>query len=324
MILPETILNLKTFAQNLKVVVIGDAMLDKYITGTVDRISPEAPVPVVNQTSVETKVGGAANVAMNFKAWGCETHLIAITGKDDAAEELRSSLESLHIRYKLIALEDRITSVKTRIVSNSHHLLRIDHESKNYLTSESEGLVLKTILEYVSLAEPEMIILEDYNKGLLTDRIIRSVVEWGKTNNVFVGVDPKETNFFSYEGVDLFKPNLREAAQAAGVGGEIEKILPVVREWRKKFSISSIAVTLGNQGIHIQNEEENMRVSPEKAIDVVDVCGAGDAVISVLALALHSGLTIKESGDLANLAGAYVCTHSGVIAVDPVKLAAWI
>lgn len=324
MVTRNTIHELRAFAQGKKIVVIGDAMLDKYITGTVDRISPEAPVPVVNQRSVETKVGGAANVAMNFCVWGCETHLVAITGLDETAKELKQMLDELQIKHHLIGLEDRPTTVKTRIVSSSHHLLRIDFESKEYLDSVREENVLSSILGYLNSVQPEMIVLEDYNKGLLTDRIIRTVIEWSKSKNVFIAVDPKELNFFSYEGVDLFKPNLREASLAAGNVTDLGNLLENVSGWRKKYSMSTVAVTLGNQGIHMKTDNADLRVSPEKSIDVVDVCGAGDAVICVLSLGLLYGLNAKESGDLGNLAGAYVCTHSGVVAVDPDMLAAWI
>jgi rfaE bifunctional protein kinase chain/domain len=311
-------------AKGLKAIVIGDAMLDRYIYGTVDRISPEAPVPILSHQGTEVKAGGSANVAQNLAAWGCNTTLIGLCGHDQNARLLTELLENQQIRPHLFKSEFRPTTVKTRVVALSHHLLRIDEESTQYLTGNEEILAIDHILTYLKEEEPSLIILEDYNKGFLTEKIISSIIGYGKENGVFIAVDPKDKNFFLYQGVDLFKPNLREASQAARRHLTQEDLNTLCEEWRKAMNINTIAITLGSHGIYLQNKNEGIQVLPERSIDVVDVCGAGDAVICALALGVMSGLDLKASGTLANLTGSFVCSHSGVVAIDVEQIYQWI
>ncbi|HEX5113313.1 MAG TPA: PfkB family carbohydrate kinase, partial [Saprospiraceae bacterium] len=177
---------------------------------------------------------------------------------------------------------------------------------------------------YLNQFDPELVILEDYNKGLLTAKIIETILDFCRTRKVFVAVDPKEKNFFTYRSANLFKPNLREASEAKHAQLRMEDLQAVSTEWQKKQDFQTVAITLGSQGIFIQDGSAGAQIKPDREIDVVDVCGAGDAVICALALGLVSGLDAKKSGSLGNLAGAYVCSHSGVVAVNVEEIYQWI
>jgi len=324
MITREDLQKVRNKAASIKAVVIGDTMLDKYIYGIVERISPEAPVPILTHNSTELKAGGAANVALNLAAWGCKTSLIGLTGTDLNGEELKKILDRNSIKHHLFESPNRPTTVKTRVVASSHHLLRIDEESAEYVNGKEEQSVSQFINDALSEERPDLIIIEDYNKGLLTEKIINQVIEFGQRNNCFTAVDPKEKNFMNYGQADLFKPNLREAILAAHRNLSSEDLGALGDEWRKTMNFNTIAITLGGQGVFLQDQEGTVHILPSREIDVVDVCGAGDAVICALALALMSGLNLKKSGALANLTGAYVCSHSGVVTIKPEEIESWI
>lgn len=314
----------KQKAEGLRAVVIGDVMLDKYVFGTVDRISPEAPVPIVNLHHTDVKAGGAANVAANLAAWGCDTSLIGLVGKDAHANVLASLLANQHISHGWITSENRPTTVKTRVVASSHHLLRIDEESSEYLSGDEETNAIEKVKSYLQQFQPQLLIIEDYNKGLLTEKMITTILAYCHDHKVYVAVDPKEKNFFSYTSANLFKPNLREASEARHQSLQMENLEGVCHDWQQTQHFETVAITLGSKGIFIKDGSPGQWVKPEKAIDVVDVCGAGDAVICALALGLSSGLNAEKSGSLGNLAGAYVCSHSGVVAVNPEEIYHWI
>ena len=324
MITREDFQKVRQKASTLKALVIGDAMLDKYIHGHVDRISPEAPVPVLKHHSSETKAGGAANVALNLSAWGCDTTLIGLIGNDAAGTELISILDEKKINHHLYVTNDRPTTVKTRIVAASHHLLRIDEESSAYLDAFEESKVTDFIRRIVVSENYDLVIVEDYNKGLLTEKIISSILKDAKDKNAFIAVDPKEINFMLYAGADLFKPNLREAMQAAQRDLGPDDLEELADNWRKGMHFQTLAITLGAQGVFLQDNEGSVIISPTRTIDVIDVCGAGDAVICALTLGRLSGLDLAKSGALVNLTGAYVCSHSGVVTVDPLEIESWL
>lgn len=311
-------------AKGIKALVIGDAMLDRYIFGIVERISPEAPVPILSHQRTEVKAGGAANVALNLAAWGCQTTLIGLAGNDSNADILADLLENQHIHHHLFRSKLRPTTVKTRVVASSHHLLRIDEESVEYLAGDEENQAIDHIIRYISTYKPHLVILEDYNKGFMTEKIISAIIGIGREHGVFIAVDPKEKNFFHYKGVDLFKPNLREAGLAAFKQIEDNDLSELCAEWRNSMSINTIAITLGANGMYLQNASEEKHILPEQAIDVVDVCGAGDAVICSLAIGMICGLDLQSIGSLGNLTGAYVCSHSGVVTVNVEEISQWI
>ncbi len=324
MITREQIDQVRKKASGLKALVIGDAMIDRYIYGTVDRISPEAPVPILSHQHMEVKAGGAANVALNLKAWGCQTSLVGLTGDDPNSALLGNLLDSQMINHHFFKSKDRPTTVKTRIVASSRHLLRIDEESEEYLHGEEEQQAMNYISGLLTREKPDLVILEDYNKGFLTPKIISAIIHQCKAGGIFIAVDPKEKNFFQYQEVDLFKPNLREAGQAARTSLTPDDLSDLCTEWRKAMNINIIAITLGSQGVYLQNKKDDLQVVPGQTVDVIDVCGAGDAVICSLALGIFTGLDLKECGTLANVTGAYVCSHSGVVTVDVERIHQWI
>lgn len=324
MITASTIERVWAKARTIRAMVIGDAMLDRYIYGRVDRISPEAPVPVLSHQYAETKAGGAANVALNLAAWGCKTSLIGLTGNDPNAQILGDLLLSQGINHHFFKSNGRPTTIKTRVVASSHHLLRIDEESVAYLTEQEEADALEYVLKTLRAEKPDLIVLEDYNKGFLTEKIITSVIGLARQLGVFIAVDPKDKNFFCYHDVDLFKPNLREAGQAVRRRLTVGELKSVCEGWQKEMDIRTIAITLGSQGIYLHHDGQHVHCMPDRSIDVVDVCGAGDAVICSLALGIMSGLPMQEIGALANVTGTYVCSHSGVVAVDVNVLNQWV
>lgn len=316
MITREELNLVRNKAKGLKAIVIGDAMLDKYIYGTVDRISPEAPVPILTHHITELKAGGAANVALNLAAWGCDTTLIGMTGKDSNSALLAGMLEKANIHHHLFESDTRPTTIKTRVVASSHHLLRIDEESTTYLNGGEEKAALSHIVDYLQQTKADLIIIEDYNKGFLTSEIISGIIATAKQWNAFIAVDPKEQNFFNYHGVNLFKPNLREASHAAGKLLSIGELSDLAERWCQQMSLGALAITLGAQGLYIHDDHSQIHQPPGHSIDVVDVCGAGDAVICALALGKMSGLKLEAIASLGNLTGSYVCSHSGVVTVD--------
>lgn len=311
-------------AANLKALVIGDVMLDQYIHGQVDRISPEAPVPVLSHLHTEFKAGGAANVALNLAAWGCRTTLVGMTGLDENAKVLSNLLDKQGILHQFYSSGKRPTTVKTRVVASSHHLLRIDHEVNEYLDHDEEKAVENLILAILQSDTPDLIIMEDYNKGLLTPDLIRFIIQEGKKRGAFIAVDPKDKHFFTYTHVDLFKPNLREASQAAHQHLQPIDLEALSTKWRNEMNINTIAITLGGNGVFLQTPDESRLIPPGKSIDVMDVCGAGDAVICALALGQMSGLSADACGGLGNATGGYVCSHSGVVVMDVDLIYQWI
>ncbi len=324
MITKEDLLHVLAKAKNLKAIVVGDAMLDRYIYGTVDRISPEAPVPILAHQRTELKAGGAANVALNLAAWGCETSLVGLVGKDENAILLKELLESHSIKHKLISCDNRPTTIKTRVVASSHHLLRIDQESSAYLRGNEETMVINELLAFIEIKKPSIIILQDYNKGMLTADLIRKVEKFCTEHDIFLAIDPKEHNFSIYGHANLFKPNLREASHAAQKTLTHDDLSELAENWRKTRHIQTVAITLGSQGLFLQDEHNERYIRPDREVDVVDVCGAGDAVICSLVIGLISGLTLEKSGELANLTGAFVCSHSGVVAIDTAEIMTWV
>ena len=324
MITKEDLLHVLAKAKNLKAMVVGDAMLDRYIYGTVDRISPEAPVPVLAHQRTELKAGGSANVALNLASWGCRTSIAGLAGHDENATLLKTLLEKQNIRHKLIPCINRPTTVKTRVVAASHHLLRIDEESSIYLHGEEEGRVVDALMAFMEEVRPDLVILQDYNKGMLTQKVIQTIENYCREHKVFLAVDPKEHNFSAYRGSDLFKPNLREASHAAQKALLLTDLPALAENWRNTHRIRTVAITLSGNGIFLQDEDSETHIRPDRAVDVVDVCGAGDAVICSLALGMISGLTLEKSGEMANLTGAYVCSHSGVVALDTAEILKWV
>ncbi|MFT4204026.1 MAG: PfkB family carbohydrate kinase [Chitinophagaceae bacterium] len=308
------------FAQfsSIKTVVIGDVMLDTYWWGHVDRISPEAPVPIVSIKRKEFRVGGAANVALNTEALLAPTTVFSVIGQDDDADILSALLEQNKINASYIIRDkSRPTTNKIRIMGRSQQMMRIDYEEIKPIPPEMEEKLIASFLQYVTTEKPAVTILEDYNKGILTPYVIKSVIAICKDNNVIVAVDPKSKNFFQYQGVDIFKPNLKEATEALGlldISVSDDNLRQIHAHLQERLHHSTSFITLSENGVFFQNEKNFFR---QKAFlrDIADVSGAGDTVIAVAAVVFALTKDMQLAASIANLAGGLVCEELGTAAI---------
>ncbi len=307
----------------LKVAVVGDIMIDAYLKGKVNRISPEAPVPVVSLSKHEERLGGAANVALNLVALGARPVMCSCVGNDDNARLLVDLLKKSGISGEgLVFSPDRMTTVKTRVIGNNQHLLRIDSEQTNPISTDEEDRLISNVR---SLIEDgiDVLIFEDYNKGTLTKRVITELITLAKQHNIITTVDPKKENFFTYRGVTLFKPNLKELTEGTNVlfsyGSEPEKLKKAVDILEDKLQNDISFVTLSEYGVYIKDKNGEYHF-PAHIRNIADVSGAGDTVISVASLCLAAGAPIHYIASLANIAGGLVCEESGVVSIDKKRL----
>jgi D-glycero-beta-D-manno-heptose-7-phosphate kinase len=308
--------------QLMKVLIIGDVMVDSYIFGKVDRISPEAPVPVVNVQRKESRPGGAANVARNIKALGATPILAGCIGKDRDGDELMRMLSAEGLSTEGMIKLDRPTTVKSRIIGNHHQLLRIDDESEEDLQSQEAEIVEKKIMQLLAEVKFDAVIFEDYDKGLISDSLIKAVVEYCNNQSIIVTADPKKRNFLSYFGVDLFKPNLKEIREGLKISvnpASDESLRIADEQLRFKLNHRYSLITLSEHGLIYCNGHDLVRI-PAEEIHIADVSGAGDTVISAATLCLAAGLDMKSTAAIANLAGASVCERVGVVPVDASEL----
>ncbi len=305
--------------RNCNIAIVGDIMLDKYIFGHVSRISPEYPVPVVDVVKETFRLGGAANVAVNIRAMGSRTSLFGLTGADADGDIMRDLLAGHNLPLSSVIRDtSRPTTCKTRILSQNHHIVRVDHESRNQISEALENVILEQIK--ASIDDFDAIILEDYNKGVLTTRLIKSITCLAAENKVPVLVDPKLERFFDYRDCTIFKPNLAEVASSLGIvppesDSDIEKACARLIE---KIGCRHLVITRGEKGMTICND--TCTHIPAATIDVADVSGAGDTVIAMLALGAASGLDIVTSAEIATLAASCVCQEVGAAPVKPDKL----
>jgi len=307
--------------QDQRIAVIGDVMLDRYMWGAVQRISPEAPVPVVEVVAETTKLGGAANVAHNILSLGAEPIPMGVVGEDPHGEELRRLFEAAGMRTDGILVDShRPTTMKTRIIANDQHVVRADVESKLDL---SDGLAEELVGVFRRLLPTiDGVILQDYNKGVLSPLLIHQIVQICREQGRFVAVDPKFKNFFAYRNVDLFKPNTRETEQALGARIDSdEELLASAEELFARLDCQSILLTRGERGMAIFSApKEKPVLVPTKAQKIHDVSGAGDTVISTLVVAKLAGATLLEAAILANYAAGIVCGEVGVVPIDRNRL----
>jgi rfaE bifunctional protein kinase chain/domain len=297
---------------SLRVLVIGDIMLDRYLRGSVGRQSPEADVDVLDHSETTSKIGGAGNVALNFKALGAATSIISIIGDDKSGLELKDLLEKEGVDHCLIKDIERPTTVKTRIIADDQHLLRIDFEKTKAISSKIEAEVLAKTIDQFETALPDIIVLQDYNKGLLTSSLIKKIINHSKERDVFISVDPKKENFWAYRGVDLFKPNLRETEEA--LSSELKENsawVEAANQLKSRLHAKNVVVTLSEHGILLLNDD-SCKLVPTDPVEIVDVCGAGDAVLAILSVLLHLGVDFEQCGLWANKVGAQICQTSGV------------
>ena len=293
-----------------KICVIGDMMLDHYINGSCDRISPEAPVQIVDVANEVYSLGGAGNVLKNLNAFGCAASIISITGNDDASLVVADELERLKPAfYHLVKDDDRRTTIKSRVIVNRHQLIRLDKEDKIYCSEA----VASQILDFLKskITEIDVLILSDYCKGVLTPQLIKSIIKLCADNKVITVVDSKAKDLSPYYGATLIKPNKKEAELASGISITDDKTLELACKKIAEVTASPIiVVTLSEEGVAIYHQNKITK-KPTKAIDVFDVTGAGDTVIAALAFALANNMSISEACDFANSAAAIVVAKFG-------------
>ncbi len=304
----------------LKVLIVGDIMVDSYIWGKVERISPEAPVPVVLIDKREKRMGGAGNVALNVQAMGAIPVLCSVIGDDPEADMLINLMNhSGLITDGIIRSEHRITTLKQRIISGSQHILRVDSESDKELSKEEEKVFLDKVKDF--LPDIDVIIFQDYDKGALNKLIIEEIIGLAKDKGIPTVVDPKKKNFLSYNGASLFKPNLKELKEGLkiDISNDLDKVKDAVVQLRKVMQFENSLITLSEKGVYIESEDENHHI-PAHIRKISDVSGAGDTVISIAALCTALKLSPKFTAGLSNLAGGLVCEYVGVVPVNKESL----
>ncbi len=310
---------------SLKVAIVGDVMLDTYWWGNVERISPEAPVPVVALKHKELRVGGAANVALNVVSLGADTSIFSVIGADEDGKQLDRLLSENKISTAyLIADKKRITTNKTRVMSRNQQMMRLDAEMVTDIDKGLEDALIEKVEQYFSAGPPDVLIFEDYNKGILTERVINALIELCKKHNVVTTVDPKRKNFLSFKGVTIFKPNLKEIKEGLNLlidpidKNSLQHMHTVLKE-NLQHEISFI--TLSENGVFYQ-QNENLQLIPTHVRNIADVSGAGDTVIAVASLVYAATRQMHLAAEMANIAGGLVCEEVGTAAIKKDKLLA--
>jgi len=309
---------------NKRVAIIGDVMIDSYVWGYADRISPEAPVPVISVTKRESRLGGAANVALNIKSLGATPIMIAISGNDEKGAELVKLMQTAKIGTNgIIQSQDRKTTVKHRVIASNQHILRIDEETTENLSNRDEQIFINHVLKLLVEESPDVIIFEDYDKGNITPAVISEIVKFANNHQIPTLVDPKKRNFNFYNHVTLFKPNFKEMIEGLKIEPiamiDTHKILAAANQLRENLNTKYVMITLSEHGIFITDGKEYFSM-PAQRREIADVSGAGDTVISVVTLAMSCGLKMKDMATIANIAGGLVCEKVGVVSIDKNQL----
>jgi len=307
-------------ARDVRVLVVGDVMLDRYISGTVARVSPEAPVPVVHVEEDSSAVGGAANVAANVVALGAGCAVVGCVGDDEAGRELKNELGGLGVQLDgLVTTPQRPTTVKTRVMARHQQVVRVDREQVGDIDEETAELVAEAVRALSDSCSA--VAVEDYNKGVLVPSVIRALLDAARDSEIPTIVDPKRQRFFDYAGATIFKPNAKELEDALG-----EPLRPGDSPWmesvRARLGCGNLLLTLGEDGMALQSEAHDTVLLPTTARSVYDVSGAGDTVTAVLAVCLAAGGSVVESAILANHAAALEVAKAGVATVTPPEILA--
>lgn len=304
---------------NLNALVIGDVMIDAYLFGGVDRISPEAPVPVVSVKDKDSRLGGAANVALNVKALGANPILCCMVGNDEDGQVFRHLLEQNNLSTEgVITHPTRPTTVKTRVISQSQQILRIDEEDSSNTEPSFCKQVTGHIIRMLHEQKIDVVIFEDYDKGLIQPALIEEVVKEANALGIPTTVDPKKRNFDAYKNVTLFKPNLKELREGLNIDVpevNLDNLRAAFTQLQKELNCQNALITLSEHGMYIANSETDSHIAAHIR-NIADVSGAGDTVISVASLALASGLDVVTATQMANLAGGLVCEKVGVVPIN--------
>jgi D-glycero-beta-D-manno-heptose-7-phosphate kinase len=306
-----------------RVLVVGDVMTDAYINGQVNRMSPEAPVPVVDLQTQEQRIGGAGNVALNLIALGAKALLASVIGQDAAGQKLQQMLTSAGIQTDALILStERKTTIKTRVLSNGKQMLRIDAEDQHDLSSSETQTLQQAILRLFDQGI-DGLLLEDYNKGVLTTELIEWLISEANARQIPIAVDPKKKNFFAYKGCTLFKPNLKELKEGLRIEFNYQKdpsaLHNAIEQLQNQLKSRYTFVTLSEHGVQLFDGQTHHH-HPAHIRNIADVSGAGDTVIATTCLCLICGASPSQIAALANLAGGLVCESSGVVSINKENL----
>ena len=308
--------NIFTKVKKLKVIVVGDAMLDSYKIGNINRQSPEANVPIVDVVEKSTKLGGAANVILNLKQLGVIPILCTVLGDDESGREILKKLEKSGLETSGVLIDpSRKTTVKERIIVDNKHVVRIDEEIDKNLNEKTRSKLISKIDEKIKISD--ILIFQDYNKGVIDNVLIDNITSKKK---IFISVDPKNKNFTNYKNINVFKPNLNEITNSLKINNpNLKNLKGIGKKFMKKNSINYLMITMSEKGILILSEEEVSKHEIFKS-KIVDVSGAGDAIISLATILFYLKLPQKFIGEICNVAGGIVCDYSGVKAIDHKEL----
>ncbi|WP_421918069.1 bifunctional heptose 7-phosphate kinase/heptose 1-phosphate adenyltransferase [Marinifilum sp.] len=315
----------KTFESfaDYNVLIIGDVMVDAYVWGKVERISPEAPVPIVSCVNRESRLGGAANVALNIKSMGANPILCSVIGNDEKGKEFLELLTEIQKeQFGIIASKHRRTTVKTRFISDNQHMIRVDEEDTHELADEIEFEFIDHIKNLIGKQEIHAVVFEDYDKGVITKKLIEEITAIANKKNIPVLVDPKKRHYSDYKNVTLFKPNFKEFVEGSNLNlekGDIEGLFSEAKKFQKEMDINKLLITLSELGVFISNESTYEHI-PAVVREIADVSGAGDTVISVATLCLAAGMEAKDIAAISNLAGGIVCEIPVVVPIEKKKL----
>lgn len=317
-VIKEKFLDYLDSFKDKNVLIVGDVMIDSYMWGNATRISPEAPIPIVSVTNKDYRLGGAANVALNISALSATPYLCSVIGTDQYSLIFKDLLrENIMSEEGIICCDTRTTTVKTRIISNGQQLLRVDEEIETDLSEKLTLELFSKIKEVVKKHSIDVIIFEDYDKGIITPLLIEKITKLAGESDILTTVDPKKKNFKFYKNVDLFKPNFLEFTEGLKVDinkSDISKITNYAVDFLKNNNIRNLLVTLSEFGILISNESGNFHY-PAMLRQIADVSGAGDTVISVASLLFASGASAEEIAEISNIAGGLVCGKVGVVPI---------
>ncbi len=301
----------------LKVLIVGDVMLDAYVWGKVERISPEAPVPVVVAHHREYRLGGAGNVILNVHALGAEPIICSVIGMDTQGQNLLEELTKRGLRTDgILQSPDRITTIKERIIAGSQQVVRVDTETDKVITLEEQTQLIDKAKELMKNCD--VVLFQDYDKGVLCPNVIKEITDYANLHDIPTVVDPKKRNFLAYQNVTLFKPNLKELKEGLKVDFDVRKedeLKAVVKKLRHELNAKGAFVTLSERGVYIDFSDQQHRIAAHER-EIADVSGAGDTVISIAACALALKLPPNIVAELSNLGGGLVCEHVGVVPIN--------
>ena len=308
---------------SLTVLVVGDVMIDSYLWGRVERISPEAPVPVVNFIRREIRLGGAGNVVLNIQALGATPIICSVIGNDADGEKLLNHLTESNLKTDgILQSTTRITTVKERIIAGNQQIVRVDTETDKTITTEEQQQLIDKVKSL--LPSCQVVLFQDYDKGVLCPNVIEQITEMANSLNIPTVVDPKKRNFLSYKDVTLFKPNLKELKEGFRADFDVkndEELKAVVGELKNKLNAKGIFVTLSERGVYIDFQNQQYRL-PAHERSIADVSGAGDTVISIAACCIALNIEPNTVAELSNLGGGLVCEQLGVVPINKEKLKA--